>query len=93
MKKEELIRSIADKTELAKKDVEVMLNSFIDVVKEQLGQGEEVMLAGFGKFFVRERAGRMGRNPQTGEEIEIPACKVPAFKISNALVKELKVVQ
>lgn len=90
MTKKELVAAMAEKTEMTKKDSEVMLNALIDVVSEALTNGEEVAIAGLGKFEVRERAARSGRNPQTGEAIEIAACKVPAFKAAKALKDAVK---
>ena len=79
MNKGELVLSISEKSGLAKKDAEAALNAFIDSVEEALERNEKVQLVGFGNFDVKERAARLGRNPKTGEEIHIPATKVPAF--------------
>ena len=73
MNKSELIAAIAAKTGETKKDAEATLNAFIDVVTEALVKGDKVQLVGFGSFEVRKRAARKGRNPQTKEEIKIPA--------------------
>ena len=88
MNKTELIAAIAEKTELTKKDAERALKAFVDVVTDELKQGEKVQLVGFGSFEVRKRAARKGRNPQTKEEIKIPASKAPVFKAGKQL-KEL----
>lgn len=85
MNKTELISVMAEKSGLTKKDSEKALNSFIEAVEEALVKGEKVQLVGFGTFEVRERSARKGRNPQTGEEIDIPAVSVPAFKAGKAL--------
>ncbi|MDI3534395.1 MAG: DNA-binding protein HU-beta [Thermosediminibacterales bacterium] len=85
MNKAELITSISEKSGLTKKDSEKALNAFVESVEEALVNGEKVQLVGFGTFEVRERSARKGRNPQTGEEIEIPAAKIPAFKAGKAL--------
>ncbi|MFY9313513.1 MAG: HU family DNA-binding protein [Tepidanaerobacteraceae bacterium] len=85
MNKTELISVMAEKSGLTKKDSEKALNSFIEAVEEALVKGEKVQLVGFGTFEVRERSARKGRNPQTGEEIDIPAASVPAFKAGKAL--------
>lgn len=90
MTKKELIAAMAEKTEQTKKDTEVMLNTLIDVISEALSNGEEVAIAGLGKFAVRERAARTGRNPKTGETIEIAASKAPAFKASKTLKDAVK---
>ena len=85
MNKSELIAAIATKTGETKKDAEATLNAFIDVVTETLAKGDKVQLVGFGSFEVRKRAARKGRNPQTKEEIKIPASKAPVFKAGKAL--------
>lgn len=85
MNKQELVASIAEKTQLTKKDAEKALNAVIDSIKEALNQGDKVSLVGFGTFEVRTRAARSGRNPQTGATIKIPAGKVPAFRPGKEL--------
>ncbi|MCI8282372.1 MAG: HU family DNA-binding protein [Lachnospiraceae bacterium] len=85
MNKAELVAAIADKAELSRKDAEKALKAFTDVVAEELKKGEKVQLVGFGTFEVSERAARTGRNPQSGEEMEIPASKAPKFKAGKAL--------
>ena len=85
MNKTELIAAIAAKTGETKKDAEATLNSFVNVVSETLAKGDKVQLVGFGSFEVRKRAARKGRNPQTKEEIKIPASKAPVFKAGKAL--------
>ena len=88
MNKSDLISAITAKTGDTKKNAEATLNAFIDVVTESLVKGDKVQLVGFGSFEVRKRAARKGRNPQTKEEIKIPASKAPVFKAGKAL-KEL----
>ena len=85
MNKAELVASMSQKSELSKKDAEAALNSFIKSVFEALENGDKVQLVGFGSFEVRKRAARKGRNPQTKEEIKIPASKAPVFKAGKAL--------
>ena len=85
MNKTELVASMAEQTNLSKKDAEAALKAFIDVVSEELKKGEKVQLVGFGTFEVSERAAREGRNPQTGETMEIKASKTPKFKAGKAL--------
>ena len=85
MNKTELVAAMAKETNLSKKDVEAVLKSFLDVVSEELKKGEKVQLVGFGTFEVSERAARTGKNPQTGAEIKIAACKAPKFKAGKAL--------
>ncbi len=85
MTKAELVAKISEKTGLSKKDSELALNAFMDAVKEALANGDKVSLVGFGTFEVIERAERKGRNPQTGEEITIPATKAPKFRPGKGL--------
>ena len=85
MNKAELISAVAEKSELTKKDAEKAVNSVISVITDALANGERVQLVGFGTFEVRDRAERKGRNPQTREEIVIPASKAPVFKAGKAL--------
>ena len=85
MNKAELITSMAEKSQLTKKDAETALKAFIDSVQEALENGEKVQLVGFGTFEVSERSAREGRNPQTGETMTIAACKAPKFKAGKAL--------
>ena len=84
MNKAELIASVAVSADLSKKDAEKAINAFTENVEAALKKGEKVQLVGFGTFEVRERAARKGRNPQTNQEITIPASKVPAFKVGKA---------
>ena len=85
MNKSELIAAMAAKTGETKKSVEGALNAFVAVVEDSLKKGEKVQLVGFGSFEVKKRAARKGRNPQTKEEIKIPASKAPVFKAGKAL--------
>ena len=88
--KADLIEGVASKTELTKKDATAAVEALFDVVTETLADGERVQVIGFGSFEVRDRAARKGRNPQTGDEIEIPATKVPAFKAGKGLKDAVK---
>lgn len=85
MNKTELIAQVAEQTKMTKKDATQAVDAVFDAIEEALKSGDKVQLIGFGNFEVRERAARKGRNPQTGEEIQIPASKVPAFKPGKAL--------
>ena len=85
MNKTELVAAIAEKTELSKKEAEKALKAFTDVIAEELAKGEKIQLVGFGTFEVSERAAREGRNPMTGETIQIAASKTPKFKPGKAL--------
>ena len=85
MNKAELVEALAKKTNATKKVTEESLNSLIEVITEELAKGEKIQLVGFGTFEVIKRAARKGKNPQTGEEIKIPASKSPKFKAGKAL--------
>lgn len=85
MNKTELVAAIAEQAEISKKDAEKALKAFTDVVAEELKKGEKIQLVGFGTFEVSERAAREGRNPQTGETMQIAASKSPKFKAGKAL--------
>ena len=85
MNKADLIAAIAAKTGETKKSAEASVNAFVDVITESLVKGDKVQLVGFGSFEVRKIAARKGRNPQTKEEIKIPASKAPVFKAGKAL--------
>jgi len=90
MKKAELIAKIADEAKIPRAAAERAINSFMKVVIEALKAGDKVSLPGFGTFMVAERAARKGRNPRTGEEIQIPAVKVPKFKIGKNLKEAVR---
>ena len=85
MNKTELVAAIAERTELTKKDAEKAVNAVFASVQKALVEDDKVQIIGFGTFEVRTRAARKGRNPQTGETIEIPASKNPVFKAGKAL--------
>jgi len=85
LNKTELVSSVAEKADITKKDAEKVIASVLETIEGALAAGDKVQLVGFGTFEVRERAARTGRNPKTGEEIQIDATKVPAFKAGKAL--------
>ncbi len=85
MKKAELVDAIADSADISKAAAGRALDGFVAAVTGALKSGDQVALVGFGTFSVRERAARQGRNPQTGEAIEIKASNNPAFKAGKAL--------
>ncbi len=89
MNKTELVEAMAKEANLSKKDAEAALGAFTAAVEKALKKGDKVTLVGFGTFEVRERAARVGRNPQTGKEIEISARRVLTFKSSQVLRKAL----
>ncbi|QQK75781.1 HU family DNA-binding protein [Salicibibacter cibarius] len=85
MNKTDLINSVAEHADLSKKEASKAVDSVFDNITDTLKKGDKVQLVGFGSFEVRERSSRKGRNPQTGEEIEIPATKNPAFRPGKQL--------
>ena len=85
MNKSQLIDKIAAGADISKAAAGRSLDAFIDAVTEALKEGDSVALVGFGTFAVRERAARSGRNPQTGETIQIASAKIPSFKPGKAL--------
>lgn len=85
MNKTDLIADVAGKTGLTKKDTEKTINALFSSIQGALANGEQVTMIGFGTFKVRDRAARNTRNPQTGEAINLPATKVPAFKAGKTL--------
>lgn len=85
MNKSELVEAVHAKLGGTKKGAEEAVNAFVEVVTNELAKGERVQLVGFGTFEVRQRAARKGRNPQTGEEMRIPASKAPVFKAGKNL--------
>ena len=85
MKKSEMIEALANETGLTKADAEKMFNATFNLVKEELAKGNKVSVAGFGTFKISERAAREGRNPQTGETIQIAASKSVSFKAGTEL--------
>ena len=88
--KQELVTDVATATGLTKKDATAAVDAVFASIQETLAKGEKVQLIGFGNFEVRSRAARKGRNPQTGEDIEIAASKIPAFKPGKALKDAIK---
>ncbi|MFP4154465.1 MAG: HU family DNA-binding protein [Halothiobacillaceae bacterium] len=85
MNKSELIDAMAASADISKADAARALDGFIEAVGSSLKNGEQVTLVGFGTFLVREREARTGRNPRTGETINIAASKLPSFKAGKGL--------
>ena len=85
MNKADLVAAVAEKAGISKKDSEKAVNAAFDAITAALVAGDKVQLVGFGAFETKEREARMGRNPKTKEEIQIPASRVPAFKAGKAL--------
>lgn len=88
--KQDLINAVAEKTGFSKKESTTVLNTVLNEIESILVSGDKLQLIGFGNFEVRQRSARKGRNPQTGEEIAIPASKVPAFKPGKELKDAVK---
>lgn len=85
MNKAELVGAVADRTGLSKKDSDKALSAAFEIITSTLQAGEKVQLVGFGVFDIKERAARIGRNPRTKEEIQIPATRAPVFKPGKIL--------
>lgn len=90
LNKTDLTNQVAEAAELSKKDAARAVDAVFESIQTALKNGDKVQLIGFGNFEVRERAARKGRNPQTGEEIEIAASKLPTFKPGKALKDAVK---
>ena len=88
MNKTELVAALAEKAEVSKKDA--VLNAFVETVQDAVKADDKVQLVGFGTFESRKREARTGTNPRTKEKVQIPACKVPAFKAGKAFKDLLK---
>ncbi len=86
MTKSELVERVADKVDnLSKRDVEIIIDLIFDSMTDNLRRGERIEIRGFGSFKVKEREARVGRNPKTGESINIPAKRMPFFKVGKEL--------
>ena len=85
MNKRDLIAAVVDRTELSGGQAAAALEAVVDAITAALGDGDRVTIPGFGSFETRQRSARVGRNPQTGEPIKIPAGVTPAFKPATAL--------
>ena len=85
MNKTELIKSIATKASLSNKSAAAALDATIQSITEALKAGEKVSLPGFDTFEVKTRAARTGKNPRTGEPVDVPAKRVPAFRVAKGL--------
>ena len=80
MNKSQLVESVAEATQLSKTSIEEVINMSLDLIRKSVKKGDDVTLVGFGTFTKTKRKARMGRNPQTGKEIKIPATVVPRFR-------------
>jgi integration host factor subunit beta len=86
MTKSELINQVADQVpHLTRKDAEVIVDAIFDTMRESLSRGEGIEIRGFGSFKIKDRTPRQGRNPKTGEQVQIPAKRMPLFKIGKDL--------
>jgi integration host factor subunit beta len=85
MTKAELVEKVADKIQLTKKQTETVVNLLLNSITEALSEGDKVELRGFGSFRIRNRNPREGRNPKTGDTVQIPAKRVPFFKAGKEL--------
>ena len=90
MTKQEFVDQVADRADLSKKDASDAVDAFLDTIESALRRGSEVSFSGFGKFSVSQRSAREGRNPATGERIQIAASKVPKFTAGAGLKKAIK---
>lgn len=90
MTKNELIVKVAKKAHLTKRASADAVNSVFDLIKDNLVRGEKTIITGFGTFLVRSRAARRGRNPQTGEAIQIPGKKLPGFTAGKTIKRQVK---
>ncbi len=90
MNKTELIAAVAAKAEISKKDAEKAIVAALDTITDILKNGGKVQIIGFGTFETRKREARVGKNPQTGAEVQIPAANVPVFKSGKALKETVK---
>ncbi len=90
MNKQELISKIAEKADISRKDATAALTALITSITEELKAGEKIAIPNLGTFEVRERAARTGKNPRTGEAVEIAAKRIPAFKPAKALKDAVK---
>jgi DNA-binding protein HU-beta len=85
MNKAEFVEKIASKAEFSRRDAEIAVDAALETIEEELSRGSEITLTGFGKFHVAKRGARQGRNPQTGEAIQIKAARVPRFSAGSKL--------
>lgn len=90
MNKSELVKDVAERADLSRKDATDAVDAVFSAITEALSKDEKVQLVGFGSFEVRSRAERKGRNPQTGDEIKIPATLIPAFRPGKTLKDAIK---
>lgn len=85
MTKAELVEEVARTTQLTKKHAEIIVNTVFDSIVQSLKEGEKIELRGFGSFRIRNRGSRLGRNPKTGDQVNVPSKKIPYFKPGKEL--------
>lgn len=90
MNKSELVYEVTNRLDVTRKEAEDVIDCFLDLVAENLANGDKVVLSGFGTFEIRNRVSRSGVNPRTGERIDIPCQKTPAFKVGKILKDKLR---
>lgn len=90
MNKSELVYEVTNRLDVTKKEAEDVIDCFLDLIAENLAKGDKVVLSGFGTFEIRNRISRSGVNPRTGERIDIPCQKTPAFKVGKLLKDKLR---
>ena len=89
MTKSDLIEAVSHSCDVSKKDAETVVNTFLDCIIDALNRNEGVELRGFGSFRIRDRGPRIGRNPRTGESVQVDAKRVPYFKVGKQLKEVL----
>lgn len=90
MNKSELVYEVTNRLDVTRKEAEDVIDCFLDLIAENLANGDKVVLSGFGTFEIRDRVSRSGVNPRTGERIDIPCQKTPAFKVGKILKDKLR---
>lgn len=90
MTKNQLIDKVAKKSHLTKRAADDAVNAVFDIIKDNMTKGEKTIISGFGTFLVRKRAARRGRNPQTGDAIQIPSKKLPSFTAGKTIKRVVK---
>lgn len=90
MTKNQLIEKVAKKSHLTKRASSDAVNSVFDIIVDNLARGEKTVITGFGTFLVRSRAARKGRNPQTGQSIQIPGKKLPSFSAGKTIKRKIR---
>lgn len=90
MNKSELVYEVTNRLDVTRKEAEDVIDCFLNLIAENLANGDKVVLSGFGTFEIRNRVSRSGVNPRTGERIDIPCQKTPAFKVGKILKDKLR---